>query len=169
MTGDFLHPMWSQGPQWVRSQAPDAQGLRDFRDVPEALCAALLTGLCPPPLKLIRCGPKPLLRVACGGDEGQKEVTRVETRPQETSIHIRRGRGSPGGSAGKGSICNAGDLGSIPGSGRSPGEGNGYPVQYCGLENPMDCIVHGVAEMDTTERLSLSRRGQRPELGSSSL
>ena len=47
--------------------------------------------------------------------------------------------GSPDGSAGKESACNAGDLGSIPGLGRSPGEGNGYPLQYSGLENPMDC------------------------------
>ena len=38
-----------------------------------------------------------------------------------------------------------GDLGSIPGFGRSPGEGKGYPLQYSGLENSMDCIVHGVA------------------------
>ena len=60
------------------------------------------------------------------------------------------------GSAGKESTCDAGDLGSIPGLGRSPGEGKGYPVQYSGLENFMDCIVHGVAESDTTERLSLS-------------
>ena len=48
--------------------------------------------------------------------------------------------GFPGGSAGKESSCNAGDLGSIPGLGRSPGEGNGHPLQYSGLENPMDCI-----------------------------
>ena len=47
-------------------------------------------------------------------------------------------QGFPGGSAGKESACNAGDLGSIPGLGRSPGEGNGYPLQYSGLENPMD-------------------------------
>ena len=52
----------------------------------------------------------------------------------------------PGGSAGKESACNAGDLSSIPGLGRSPGEGNGYPLQYSGLENSMDCIVHGVAK-----------------------
>ena len=44
----------------------------------------------------------------------------------------------PGGSDGKASACNAGDLGSIPGSGRSTGEGNGNPRQYCCLENPMD-------------------------------
>ena len=44
------------------------------------------------------------------------------------------------------SASSAGDLGSIPGLGRTPGEGNGYPLQYLGLENSMDCIVHGVAE-----------------------
>ena len=55
---------------------------------------------------------------------------------------------SPGGSAGKVSACNAGDLDSTPGLGRYPGEGNGYPLQYSGLENSMDCIVHGVAKSD---------------------
>ena len=50
---------------------------------------------------------------------------------------------SPG-SAGKESACNVGDLGLIPGLGRSPGEGKGYPLQYFGLESSMDCIVHGV-------------------------
>ena len=50
------------------------------------------------------------------------------------------------GPAGKESVCNAGDLGSIPELGRSPGEGNGYPLQYSGLENSMDCIVHGVTK-----------------------
>ena len=48
--------------------------------------------------------------------------------------------GFPGGSAGKESACNVGDLGSIPGLGRSPGEGKGYPLQYSGLENSMDCM-----------------------------
>ena len=52
--------------------------------------------------------------------------------------------GFAGGSAGKESACNSGDLGSIPGSGRSPGEGKGYPLQYSGLENPMDCVVQGL-------------------------
>ena len=55
----------------------------------------------------------------------------------------------PGSSAGKESACNAGDPGSIPGSGRSPGEGNCYPLQYSGLENSMDCIVHGVTKSRT--------------------
>ena len=62
----------------------------------------------------------------------------------------------PGGSDGKASAYNAGDLGSIPGSGRSPGEGNGNPLQCSCLENPTyreawQATVHGVAESDTTE------------------
>jgi len=55
---------------------------------------------------------------------------------------------------GKESACNAGDLGSIPGSGRCPGEGNGYPFQYSGLENPKDrrawqATVHEIAKSQT--------------------
>ena len=70
--------------------------------------------------------------------------------------------GFPCGSAGKESArddlgwINVVDLGWIPGLGRSPGEGKGYPLQYSGLENSMDCIVRGVAESDTIEQLSLS-------------
>ena len=52
-------------------------------------------------------------------------------------------------SVGKEYTCNAGDPGLIPGSGRSPGEGKGYPLQYSGLENSMDCIVHGIAKTQT--------------------
>ena len=54
-----------------------------------------------------------------------------------------------GGSDGKESDCSAGDLGLIPGLGRSPGEGNGYPLQDSGLENFMDCIVHGATKSRT--------------------
>ena len=57
--------------------------------------------------------------------------------------------GSPCGSAGKESTCSAGDLSLIPGLGRSPGEGKGYPLQYSGLENSMDCVVHGVSKSRT--------------------
>ena len=62
------------------------------------------------------------------------------------SVHL----GFPCGSAGKESACNAGDLGLIPGLGRPPGEENGYPLQYSGLENSMDCIgARGVAKSQT--------------------
>ena len=62
--------------------------------------------------------------------------------------------GFPGGSAGKESTCNAGDLGSVPGSGRSPGGGHGKPLQYSCLENPMDrgawrAAVRGVSKSQT--------------------
>ena len=62
----------------------------------------------------------------------------------------------PGGSDGKESACNAGDPGSIPGLGRSSGEGNGNPLQYSCLENSMDrgawrATVHEVAESDISE------------------
>ena len=71
-------------------------------------------------------------------------------------IHWRRDRlpipvflGFPCGLAGKESACNVGKLRSIPGLGRSPGEGKRYPLSYSGLENSMDCIVHGVAKSRT--------------------
>ena len=68
--------------------------------------------------------------------------------------------GFPGGSDSKESAYNAGDLGSIPGWGRWPGEGNGNPLQYSCLENSTDrgawwATVHGVAELDTTEQVTL--------------
>ena len=56
----------------------------------------------------------------------------------------------PVGSAGKESACSAEDLGSVPGLGRYPGEGKSYPLQYPGLENPMDC-PWGCKELDMTE------------------
>ena len=59
-------------------------------------------------------------------------------------IHLEA-LGFPGGSAGKESTCNEGDLGLIPALGRSLGVWKGYPLQYSGLENSKDCIVHGVA------------------------
>ena len=61
----------------------------------------------------------------------------------------KRGGGFPCGSGGKESPCNVGDLGSIPGLRRSPGEGKGYPLQYSVLENSMDYAVHGVAKSQT--------------------
>ena len=61
----------------------------------------------------------------------------IEKNPSDTGFF-------PRGSAGKESACSVGDLGSISGLGRSPGEGNSYPLQYSDLENSMECIVHGI-------------------------
>ena len=74
----------------------------------------------------------------------------------------------PGGSGGRESACNAGDLGWILRWGRSPGEGKGYPLQHSCLENSMDrgswqATVHGVAELDTTEQLSLTHLPQKKD------
>ena len=70
--------------------------------------------------------------------------------------------GFPGGSGGEESTCNAGDPGLIPGLGRSPAEGNGYPLQYSCLENSMNkgawrATIHGVTESDVTEQVSTHR------------
>ena len=68
--------------------------------------------------------------------------------PTHTHTHTHT-LGFPGGSADKESSCNVGDLVLIPGLARSPGEGKGYPLQYSGLENSMDCIDQGVTKSRT--------------------
>ena len=69
-------------------------------------------------------------------------------------------KGISGSSAGKESACNAGDPGSVPGMGRSPGEGEGHPLQYSGLENSMDCCplgsVHGISQARILEWVAIS-------------
>ena len=74
--------------------------------------------------------------------------------PNQNYKGLQSFMGFPGGSELKPSACNVGDLGSIPGSGRSPGEGNGNPLQYSVLENPMGigawwATVNGVAKIRT--------------------
>src|SRR5574341_538120 len=73
------------------------------------------------------------------------------------TLHLSH-KGFPCGSACKESACNVGDLGSIPGLGRSPGEGKGYPLQYSGLESSRDCTVHGVAKSQKIGRASCRER-----------
>ena len=73
---------------------------------------------------------------------------------RDRAERLNSNKGFPGGSDGKEPACSAEDLGSIPGSGRSPGEGNGDPLQYSCLENPMEggawrARVHGVAKSQT--------------------
>ena len=83
--------------------------------------------------------------------------THIHTRTH-LNIYIQERMGFPGGSAVKASASNVGDLGSIPGSGRSPGEGNGNPLQCPCLENPMDrgawwATVHGVPKSRTESKM----------------
>ena len=72
--------------------------------------------------------------------------------------------GFPCGSAGEESACNAGDLGSIPGLGRSPGEGKGYPLRYSGLENSMDYTLRGIQQAKILEWIAFpfSRGSSQP-------
>ena len=87
-----------------------------------------------------------------GGAEGRlKKVGRYIYIHTHTYIYSTRFGGLPDDSDSKESTCNAGDLVSIPGLGKSPGDGNGNPLQYSCLENPMDrgawwATVHGVAK-----------------------
>ena len=75
--------------------------------------------------------------------------SRSKAIPIRIFFSLKTSISSPDSSVGKESACNAGNPSSIPGLGRSLGEGNGYPLQYSGLENPMDCIVHGVTKSQT--------------------
>ena len=86
---------------------------------------------------------------------------KLESKKNALSSSNRSSNRRKSGSAGKESAYNTGDLGSIPGLGRSPGEGNGNPLQYCCLENSIEreawqATVHGVTELDMFERLTLS-------------
>ena len=111
-----------------------------------------------PPALCHRRGPL-ILRVSkaphllfADEEPGRAESPPVVTQPEAAERGWKLGLrvlGFPCGSAGKESACSAVDLGSIPGLGRSPGEGKGYPLQYPGLENSMDSIVHGVAKSRT--------------------
>ena len=78
----------------------------------------------------------------------------VATDRNANSLNLKEKVGFPGGTVIKNLPANAGDAGSIPGSRRSAGEGNGYPLQYSGLENPVDrgalqATVHGIATSQT--------------------
>ena len=94
----------------------------------------------------------------------EHEKVGLKLNIQKTKIMASGKWGFPGGSEVKASACNVGDLGSILGWGRSRGEGNGNPLQYSCLENPMDegawwATVHGVGkESNTTERLHFTSK-----------
>ena len=94
--------------------------------------------------------------------EASLSISEILSGLRESGFGISLGLGFPGGSDGKESVCNAGDLGLIPGSGRSPGERHGNPLQYLAWRIPKDrgawrVTVHGIAESDAymTEHLTL--------------
>ena len=98
----------------------------------------------------------------------QNLENKMESQINSLETRIEKMQDFPGGSEGKASACNVGDPGSIPGSGRSTGEGNGNPLQYSCLENPMDegaCYSPcGRKELDTTERLQSIRRNKKESI-----
>ena len=101
------------------------------------------------------CYMIPLYRAAptVASDCPQREPERRPRQKPRYPCHLISKVSFPRGSDGKECACNAGDLGLIPGLGRSPGEGDSYPLQYSGLENPMDCIVYGVTKSWTSDQL----------------
>ena len=104
----------------------------------------------------MQSSPAKFMRLDGHCSEGAMFICKVLSRSHHwmvlyvhTCTYAYAYKGFPCGSAGKESTCSAGDLGSIPGLRRSPGEGKGYPLQYSGLEKSMDCILHGVAKSRT--------------------
>ena len=161
---------------WLRPREDDMNDAQD--------CPALLTlACCPWPKPELFCCPA-LRWTLLQSDYWQVHPSRVKFgMPEKRSW----GRGFPGGpvvktspsnagffpkvaQAGKESAYNVGDLGSIPGLGRSRGERNSYPLQYSGLENSMDCIVHGVTKSQSwlSDFHSLLMQGCRSDLWSGS-
>ena len=107
-------------------------------------------------LRILKCPYYPLIWCFPDSSIGKEQCKRPWFNSLIGKVRWRRDRlPTPYGSAGKEFIFNEGDLGLIPGLGRSPGEGKGYPLQYSGLENSMDLYSPwGHKESDTTEQLS---------------
>ena len=104
------------------------------------------------------------IHLQCGGPWFYSWVGKIHWRSDRLPILVFFD--FPGGSAGKESTCSVGDLGLIPGLGRSLGGENCYLLQYYGLENSMDCIPWGRKALDTTESVSLTH--SLPQLHTSS-
>ena len=115
-----------------------------MREIPSLSCALWRDGMCPMCARV----PAPVECKDCGRLRHTSSLFTI------FSLLLYFGRGFPVGSDDKEAACNAGDLGLMPGLGRSPGGGHGHPFQYSCLENPMDrrtwwATVHGVAKSQT--------------------
>ena len=135
---------WSREPLKLREKRTWIISSGNSQYLTSTLQFSLITQLCP-----TLCGPHGLqhARLSCPSPTPRACSTLRNCKfsmAKDTICNVKgQLMGFPCGSAGKQSACNGGDLGSIPGLGRCPGEEKGYPLQYSGLENPMDCIVHG--------------------------
>ena len=140
---EYKHQEWSR----LRSSCPGLPALLATGAAPVSSqrafpspCSALPPGLPLPPSKALPPPLSPCPRPAKVLPSLLLPILSLPTRVSFSGIYLRvqYTSGFPGGSDGKASACNAGDLGSIPGSGRSPRERNGNPLQDSCLENPMD-------------------------------
>ena len=101
----------------------------------------------PAPVFLGFPGGLPAKESACNARDLSSWIRKIRWRWDRLPTPVFLG--FPCGSAGKESACNAGDLGWFPGLERSPGEGKGYPLQFSGLENSMDCTLHEITKNRT--------------------
>ena len=103
------------------------------------------------------------IQVCCEAAETRQCFTSAKTGWGRKQSLGKKYTGLPWSLSGKESTCDAGDLGSVPGLGRSPGEGNGYPLQYSCLDNPIDrgawwATIHGVMKSWMTERHTFTHK-----------
>ena len=136
--------LWGRVRRWASKRAPQRDAIR-LRGEPTTPCHSLVTP----------GAQDALLRVQVQGTPSPKALVSLSSIPRQNQLIGDQAMcltfycGFPCDSDGKESACNTEDPGLIPGLGRAPGEGNRYPLQYSGLENSMDCIVHRVAKRRT--------------------
>ena len=149
-------PARTRGPRYRATVVLGTPSIKRGSGSPPRAVSWLSSGLSLWDLRLTNSSFKPAWQIwvwnsGLSVSESETQTDQFQHRQCFPSFRVRSNAlwGFPDSSAGKESTCNAGDLGSIPGLGRSPGEGTGYPLQCSGLENSMDCIVYGVSKSRT--------------------